>query len=77
MSGKGDTYRPVDPQKWASEWERIFLRPDLSGVPSGTTWRLQNPAYGIEAHLRHSPEPDTLPPHTQEGHGESDPAEND
>lgn len=28
-----------------------------------------------DAHLRHRPEPDTIPPHTQEGHGESDPAE--
>ena len=56
MSGKGDTYRPVDPKKWATEWERIFR---------------------ASPHLRHRPEPDTLPPHTQEGHGESDPAEND
>lgn len=26
-------------------------------------------------HLRQRPDPDTIHPHTQEGHGESDPAE--
>jgi len=24
MSGKGDTPRPVDPKKWAENYERIF-----------------------------------------------------
>ena len=24
MSGKGDTYRPVDAKKYADNWERIF-----------------------------------------------------
>ena len=24
MAGKGDKYRPVDPNKWEEGWERIF-----------------------------------------------------
>ena len=71
MSGKGDTYRPVDPKKWATEWERIFSpRDHIAHVRPGD---VSNARCGT--HLRHCPEPDTLPPHTQEGHGESDPAE--
>ena len=86
MSGNGDTYRPVDPQKWDSEYERIFSPRDhvahvRPGDVSNARWPLdeltrmaqEDGLYG--PHLRHRPEPDTLPQHTQEGHGESDPAE--
>jgi hypothetical protein len=24
MSGKGDSYRPIDPAKWDEGWNRIF-----------------------------------------------------
>ena len=37
MSGKGDAYRPVDREKYASNWDRIFaIKEDRasSSVPS-------------------------------------------
>lgn len=75
MSGKGDTYRPVDPKKWATEYERIFQKPadDRTAADFRVVFEASYVMY--DAHLRHRPEPDTLPKHTQEGHGESDPAE--
>jgi len=88
MSGKGDTYRPVDGEVFRSAWERIFrsridaIKRETRGMIHGITEAEADDRVVFEAsyvmydaHLRHRPEPDTLPKHTQEGHGESDPAE--
>jgi len=84
MSGKGDTYRPVDGEKYRTNWP-LGLSPQekaLQQKAQKDKWLVrhwlkrssqEDDLYG--PHLRHRPEPDTLPPHTQEGHGESDPAE--
>ena len=86
MSGKGDTYRPVDGETYRSEWDRIFrnaiadqvIEERVSTDDGDITVRCYTYLRVFpRPHLRHRPEPDTLPPHTQEGHGESDPAEND
>lgn len=37
MSGKGDTPRPVDPQKWDANWRRIFARCELRNPPASHT----------------------------------------
>lgn len=37
MSGKGDAYRPVDREKYASNWDRIFaIKEDRETLDRGT-----------------------------------------
>ena len=37
MSGKGDAYRPVDREKYASNWDRIFaIKKDRETLDRGT-----------------------------------------
>ena len=37
MSGKGDAYRPVDREKYASNWDRIFaIKEDRETSDRGT-----------------------------------------
>lgn len=65
----------MDPQRWATEWERIFQKPadDRTAADFRVVFEAGYVMY--DAHLRHTPESANLTPRTQEGHGESDPAE--